>query len=46
MPYVGIIRSADDELRVYRADFYNYLTGNKSKSEEEINVGEAINKIL
>ena len=46
MPYVGIIRSAEDELRIYRADFYNYLTGNKSKSEEEINVGEAINKIL
>lgn len=46
MPYAGIIRSAEDELRIYRADFYNYLTGNKSKSEEEINVGEAINKIL
>lgn len=46
MPYVGIIRSAEDELRIYRADFYNYLTGNKSKSEEEINVGEAINKTL
>lgn len=46
LPYAGIIRSADDELRIYRADFYNYLTGNKSKSEEEIAVGEALNKIL
>ena len=46
MPYAGIIRSAEDELRIYRTDFYKYLTGNKSKSEEEINVGEAINKIL
>lgn len=46
LPYAGIIRSADEELRVYRPDFYSYLTGNKYKSEEEIAVGEAINKIL
>lgn len=46
LPYAGIIRSADEELRIYRPDFYNYLTSNKSKSKEEIAVGEALNKIL
>lgn len=46
LPYTGIIRSADDGDNVYKYSFYEMFTGNKTKSNEEIAIGENINTIL
>lgn len=46
LPYGGLIRPIDDAPVIYRRDFYTFLTGSKSKTKEEIALGEAINRIL
>ena len=46
LPYGGLIRPIDDSPVIYRRDFYSSLSGNSTKTEEEIALGEAINHIL
>lgn len=46
LPYGGLIRPIDDAPIIYRRDFYTSLSSSKAKTEDEIALGEAINKIL
>lgn len=46
LPYAGILRSQDDNVVIYKYDFYDSLRNDKVKSEDEIEDIEAINKIL
>jgi hypothetical protein len=46
LPYAGILRSQDDDVVIYKYDFYDSLRNDKVKSEDEIEDIEAINKIL